>query len=59
LSQGLDKLFATSWLQTVILLIFAFLVARMTGVSHWRPVEFLMFQKSQFLEIGIGFIQVY
>jgi hypothetical protein len=33
---GAQELFAWGWLRTVILLIAAFSVARITGVSHWH-----------------------
>jgi hypothetical protein len=32
---GSREIFAWGWLQIAILLIFAFWVARITGVSHW------------------------
>jgi hypothetical protein len=43
LKIGSSKLFALGWLRTVILLISASWVARVTGVSHWHPAQYTHF----------------
>jgi hypothetical protein len=40
------ELFAQGWLQTLILLISAFWVARITGMSHQHPAQRLRLNKS-------------
>jgi hypothetical protein len=40
---GFWELFASGWLQTAILLIFASWVARITGMCHWYPALSLLF----------------
>jgi hypothetical protein len=36
--------FSLGWLQTVIVLIFAFLVARIAGINYWCQSSFLVAQ---------------
>jgi hypothetical protein len=53
---GSHELFAQDWLQTVILLISASWVARITGMSHQRPAHYSLFFGLKFL---LKFLDMY
>jgi hypothetical protein len=44
---GSCELFAQGWLQTMILLVSASLVTRITGTSHWCPAKHSHYLKKQ------------